>query len=128
MSFAQGTKEMPGWMVRNYISREVNIVIKKYKILIRSHIEYCNQALAKMSRHGNWKKILRLEIIQGRVTKLIKRANDYRYGEILNKIKLPTLIERRMREDLIKILEIIYGIFNYIWYFSIFLFEQEIYC
>ena len=53
---------MIGWMVRNFISREAN-VLKIYKILIRLHVEYCTQVWAPMSRHGNW-SIMRFESTQ----------------------------------------------------------------
>ena len=46
-------------MVRNPISREANIILKIYKILIRPHIEYGAQA--PVLRHGNWSVILRFE-------------------------------------------------------------------
>ena len=35
---------MIGWIVKNFISREANVVLKIYKILIRPHTEYCTQA------------------------------------------------------------------------------------
>ena len=45
--------------------------------------------------------------------------------ERLEKLELTTLLERRIKSDLIEI----DGIFNYVWhFFLIFLFEMEIYC
>ena len=40
------------WIVRNFISRETNVILEIYKTLIRPHIEYCTQAWATVSRHG----------------------------------------------------------------------------
>ena len=86
---------MSGWMVRNLISRETNI-------LLRLHLEYCTQAWASVSRHGNWCVIMRLKDIQKRVRKIIKRVKDYIYRERLYKLGLTTLLERRMRSDLME--------------------------
>ena len=58
---------MIGSMVRHFISREANVVLKIYKILIRLHIVSYTQALSPVSRHGNWSVLLRLEDIQKRV-------------------------------------------------------------
>ena len=65
-----------------------------------------------MFRHGDLRVILRVNGIQ-RVTKIIKRVKDYSYKERLKKLRLTTLLERRIRGDLIetfKIMEfLIYG-------------------
>ena len=45
-----------------------------------------------------------------RVTKLIKRVKYYSYRERLEKLGSTTLLERRMRGDLIDIFNIINGI------------------
>ena len=39
------------WMVRNFISREANVLLKIYKSLIRLHIKYCIKAWAPGPRH-----------------------------------------------------------------------------
>ena len=41
----------------------------------------CTQVWAQVLRHGNRSVILKLEGIQRRETKLIKRVNDYSYRE-----------------------------------------------
>ena len=58
-------------------------------------------------------EIVRLEGIQRRVTKLIKRVKDYSYIERLEKLGLTTFLERRMGSDLIDTFKIINGISNY---------------
>ena len=47
--------------------------------------------------------------------------------ERLEKLRLTTLLERRMRSDLIETFKIINGISNYNRFFSIFLLKLEIY-
>ena len=60
---------MLGWLVRNIISRETNVVLKIYLTLIRPHIEYSTDTEAPVSRLGNCSVILILEGMQRRVTK-----------------------------------------------------------
>ena len=84
------TNEMIGWMVWHFISMETNVVLKIYKILIRPHIDYCNQPWTLVSRHGNWSVILWLEAIQRKMTKIIKKCKSYPYKESLDKLGLTT--------------------------------------
>ena len=42
---------MIGWMFRNFISREANIVLKIYTTPIRPYIEYCTRVWAPVLRH-----------------------------------------------------------------------------
>ena len=44
LSVVKRANQMIGWMVRNFISREANGVLKIYKTEIRPHIGYCTQA------------------------------------------------------------------------------------
>ena len=93
---------MIGGMVRNFILKEANVVLKMYKTLIRPPLEYCTQVCAPMLRHGNWSIIMRLEGIQKWGTKIIKRLKDYSYWERLENLGLIALLEIRMRSDLSK--------------------------
>ena len=64
------------WRVRNFISKEANVVFKMYKTLIRFDVEYCTQAKDPESRYANCSVILSLESIQKRVTKTIKSLKN----------------------------------------------------
>ena len=55
---------------------------------------------------------MRLEGIQRRVTKIIKKVKDYNHRERLEKLGWTTLLERRMKGDLIESFKIINGISN----------------
>ena len=46
--------------MHNFTVTQVNVVLKIYKILIRSHSEYFTMVCALVSRHGNWGVILRV--------------------------------------------------------------------
>ena len=56
------------------------------------------------------------------MTKIIKKLKDYSYKERLKKLGLTTLLERRMRDDLIEAFNIINGILNYGNFFFFFFF------
>ena len=51
MSFVSKANGMTGWMVRNIISRESNVVLKICKTVRRPHIEYCTRVWAPELRH-----------------------------------------------------------------------------
>ena len=53
LSILSGANEMIGWIVGNFISREVNAVLKICKTLIRPHTEYHSQVWAPVLKHGN---------------------------------------------------------------------------
>ena len=61
------------------------------------------------------------------MTKIIKRVKDCSYGKRLEKLELTTLIERRMRVNLIEIFKIIIGMPAYGGHFSLFLVDMKFY-
>ena len=95
------------WLTRSMISREPSVMLGLYKSLIKPHyIEHCSQAWAPMARHGNWSLILELEGVQRSFTRMIDGVGLMTYRERLDKLKLTTLLERRVRGDLIEMLKI----------------------
>ena len=88
-------------------------MLKAYKSIVRPHLEYCIQAWAPNSRHGNWKIIMEIESVQRTFTRLIKGMDSLPYHERLRKLGLTTLLERRMRGDLIETFKILYNFNNY---------------
>ena len=96
------------WVTRNVISREPSVMLGFYKSLIKPHIEYCSQAWAPiaMARHGNWSLILELQAVQRSFTRMIDGLGLMKYRERLGKLNLTTLLERRVRGDLIELFKI----------------------
>ena len=94
------------WVTRSIISREPSVKLGLYKSLIKPHIEYCSQAWAPMARHGNWSLILELEGVQRSFTRMIDGIGLLTYRDRLDKLKLTTLLERRVRGDLIEMFKI----------------------
>ena len=81
--------------------------------MIRPHLEYCTQVWAPAAEYGNWKIIMNIESIQREVTKVIAGCEDLNYKDRLDKLNLTTLLERRMRGDLIEAYRILNGFTDY---------------
>ena len=82
-------------------------------VSLRPNMEYCSQAWAPMARHGNWSLILELEGVQRSFTRMIDGLGLMTYRERLDKLNLTTLLERRVRGDLIEMFKIQEGFVGY---------------
>lgn len=69
-----------------------------YKAMIRPHLEYAVTLLKGDIEH--------LEKVQCRATKLVPEIKDLAYKDRFKHLELPTLVYRRNRGDMIKVLEI----------------------
>ena len=76
-----------------------------YTTYIRPHLEYCIQAWATYYA----KDILLLEKVQRRATKLVWGLKDVSYEERLERLKIVSLEERRLRGDLIQTFKLLTG-------------------
>ena len=112
-AFISKAKSCLFWVTRNIISREPEVMLKAYKSIVRPHLEYCCQAWAPNARHGNWKIIMEIESVQRTFTRLVEGMDALPYHERLRKLGLTTLLERRMRGDLIESFKILNSINNY---------------
>ena len=106
-------KKCIGWVKRNVISRNADVMVNIYKSLIRPHLEYCVQLWNPKAEHGNWATIMNLESVQREFTRLIDGIGLLTYKERLEKLRLTTLIERRARGDLIEVFKIFRGLCMY---------------
>ena len=106
-------KQSIGWVSRNVISREPDVMVNIYKLLVRPHLEHCVQLWNPIPKHGNWAVIMELESVQRNFTKTINEIGLLPYKERLEKLKLTTLLERRARGDLIEVFKIFRGLCNY---------------
>ena len=106
-------KQSIGWVTRNVISREPDVMVNIYKLLVRPHLEHCVQLWNPIPKHGNWAVIMELESVQRNFTKTINEIGLLPYKERLEKLKLTTLLERRARGDLIEVFKIFRGLCNY---------------
>ena len=53
--------QMICWIAQSIISREKSPMLRVYKTLVRSHLEYCVQLWNLMPEHGNWVTIIKIE-------------------------------------------------------------------
>lgn len=102
-----------GWVSRNIISKEKNVMLNIYKSLIRPQLEYCVQIWNLTPRYGNWALILEIEKVQRDFTRRIQGLGLLSYRDRLTELDLTTLLERRARGDLIECFKIFRGLTNY---------------
>ncbi len=95
-------KSVIGWIKRSLICCNKFVMVNVYKTLVRPHIEYAVQVWNPPAAHGYWKLILQLEDVQRAFTRLIDGIGILPYRTRLKKLQLTTLLERRMRGDLIE--------------------------
>ena len=87
------------WRTFKYVDEEMFLAL--YKTMVRSHLEYAAPA---WSPH-TWKLAEELEKVQRRATKRVPALANLSYEERRRKLKLPTLVYRRLRGDLINVLK-----------------------
>ena len=112
-AFITKAKSCMFWFLRNTISRNPEVMKKGFNTVVRPHLEYCCQVWSPKARHGNWGLILEMEGVQRTFTRMIDGMDDLSYKERLQKLGLTTLLERRMRGDLIETFKILNGHNNY---------------
>lgn len=102
---AKSANSTLGMIKRNIISRDVKIITKLYKALVRPKLEYCVQAWRPFLK----KDIETLEKVQRRATKMVSQCRGLNYQERLKITGLTTLEERRNRGDMIEVYKISKG-------------------
>lgn len=106
-------KSSLAWFLRSTLSRDPYVMKTAYKSLVRHNVEYCCQAWSPKARHGNWGTILEIESVQRTFTRVIDGMTELNYKQRLEKLNMTTLLERRMRGDLIETFKILNGFTNY---------------
>jgi hypothetical protein len=79
-----------------------------YKGLVRPHLEYGNVVWSPLHK----KDATLLENVQRRATKLAPEVAELEYEERLRALKLPSLMYRRLRGDLIEAYKLTHGFYN----------------
>ncbi len=96
---------MAGWIRRSFHYMNQEIFRLLYKTMVRCHVEYC---VPVWSPYLN-KDIDLIEEVQIRATKMVPGLSKTSYPERLKALKLPTLVYRRLRGDMLNIYKIIHG-------------------
>ena len=94
-----------GMIKRTFVTRDNHIIKKLYTTMVRPLLEYGNAPRI----HQFAGDIDKMEKVQRRATKLCKAIKDLPYEERLQKLKLPSLLFRRKRGDMIQVWKILTG-------------------
>lgn len=93
---------------RTFTNLSKEIVLPLYKALVRSHLEFASSVWCPYKV----KYIEKIEAVQRRVTKLIPGLNVMSYEERLRHLRLPTLVYRRYRGDMIEVYKLVHKIYD----------------
>ncbi len=100
--------QMAGLLWRTFEHVDEEVFLALYKTMVRSHLEYAAPA---WSPH-TWKLAEELEKVQRRATKRVPSLANLSYEDRLRKLKLPTLVYRRLRGDLINAFKYVNEIYD----------------
>ena len=84
------------------------LLAQLFKCFVRPHLEYGNTIWAPFYE----KDIILIENVQRRATKTIQDIRDLSYKDWLRHLKLPSLVYRRLRGDLIETYKMMNGHYN----------------
>jgi endonuclease/exonuclease/phosphatase family metal-dependent hydrolase len=97
--------QMVGLVKRSFKYLDKDMFSHLYKALIRSHLESGNKVWFPIRKTDSD----HLEKVQRRATKLVPCLKDLSYGERLKQLKLPSLVYRRRRGDMLQVYKIVHG-------------------
>ena len=100
--------QMMGLVRRSFIFMDHDNFRWLYKAIVRPHLEYINSVWSPMRK----KDINTIENVQRRAMKMIPGLKDLSYPEGLRALKLPTLVYRRLRGDMIETYKVIRKVYD----------------
>ena len=103
---AKKANQILGVVKKSYRTRDPTTMATLYKHMVRPHLEYGNTIWGPFYKDD----IKTVEAIQRRATKLVNSLRDKPYEERLEALKLPSLVYRRKRGDMIQMYKIVNGL------------------
>ncbi len=103
-AYAKANK-MLGLVARMIRHKDMNLMLRLYKTLVRPHLEYASAAWSP--HYAKDKKLL--ERVQHRFTRMFDELRDMEYAARLEILRLWSLEERRNRADLIELFRMARG-------------------
>jgi hypothetical protein len=95
-----------GAIRRSFRSMDKQMFMQLYKSLVRGHLEYANTVWAPIKLAD----VDHLEKVQRRATKLVPEIRNMTYPQRLRELKLPSLVYRRARGDMIETYKLLHGL------------------
>ncbi len=106
--FSQNGQKPTLQRTRNIESIWNGLMLQLYKSLVRPYLEYANDVWSPRLM----RTIHALESIQRRATKLIPNLSKLSYEDRLNRLKLPSLVYRRNRNDMVQVFKYLHTIWK----------------
>ena len=100
--------QLVGMIRRSFDHLDGPLLAQLFKCFVRPHLEYGNTIWAPFYE----KDTTLIENVQRRATKTIQGIRDLRYEDRLRHLKLPSLVYRRLRGDLIETYKMMNGHYN----------------
>lgn len=105
---ASKANQLLGLIKRCFSYLDIHLVKQLYTVMIRPHLEYGN-----VIWHPQYKKeIDLLESVQHRATRMVPGFWKIDYQDRLRKMRLPSLVFRRLRGDAIEVYKHLHGIYK----------------
>ena len=95
-----------GVIKKAYKTRDIRTITMLYKSMVRPHLEYGNLIWGPFFKED----MKSVEKIQRRATKLVTSIKDLAYEDRLRALKLPSLVYRRRRGDMIQMYKLMNGL------------------
>ena len=95
-----------GLIRRTFTYMDEKMFLTLYKSLLRPVLEYCSTVWSTYYK----KDSERIEKVQRKATKLVRTIKDWDYPEWLKHLKLPSLVYRRRRADLLQVFRYFKGL------------------